>query len=62
MQDRIGARGTILAELGWREPPGEKLGCRVWRDSVKAGDNDYDMRQEVDLCRSMRAVVGWKPL
>ena len=61
MQDRIGFRGNIHAELLWREPSGDTPDWRVWRNSVTSNTKDEDVPREINLCRSMRAIVGFKP-
>lgn len=62
MKDRIGIRGNIRAELMWTEPLGEAPDWRVWRDCSRASNaGSQDNFNDANLCRSMRAFVGWKP-
>jgi len=60
MQDRIGFRSNMLAELMWTEPDGDTPDWRVWRNSLEPSHDDQVLTHDVDFCRSMRAIVGWK--
>ncbi|KZP25216.1 S-adenosyl-L-methionine-dependent methyltransferase [Athelia psychrophila] len=59
MRDRINARDVIRTQLHWEEPVDSVSDWRDWRDSViHSGDG-----QSTDnLCRNIRALVGWKPM
>jgi hypothetical protein len=63
MKDRIGIRGCIGAELMWAEPPGQPPNWRVWRNSLEMqhDDDESTLCEDVDLCRSIRGFVCWKP-
>jgi hypothetical protein len=61
MQDRIDFRSNMLAELMWTEPDGDTPDWRVWRNSLEPSYDDQGLFYDMDLCRSMRAIVGWKP-
>lgn len=65
MKDRIGIRGSITAELLWTRPTDDPPDWRVWRDTAEKHDDQYDTLldvDEVDLCRSLRGYVCWKPM
>ncbi|KAL0954511.1 hypothetical protein HGRIS_003478 [Hohenbuehelia grisea] len=70
MEDRIGMRGRIASQCGWKETPGDMPDWRVWRKKMDklAQQTNYtpSIRSSVsetpELCRSMRAFVGRKPL
>jgi len=64
MKDRIGIRGCIGAELMWSEPPGPLPDWRVWRDSLEMQREDDEFTlvdRDMDICRSIRGFVCWKP-
>lgn len=64
MADRIAMRGRIGLEFGWTEPL-PSPDWRVWRNRISPRrEESPDERfrpSSADLCRSLRAFVGWKP-
>lgn len=61
MKDRVGIRGSMHTQLMWTEPSGEAPDWRVWRDSSRVSTDEHqDNHDDANLCRSMRAFVGWK--
>ncbi|KAJ7475936.1 hypothetical protein FB451DRAFT_1245281 [Mycena latifolia] len=67
MADRISMRGRINSEFSWTEPD-PAPDWRVWRnrlssprDESSSRDEQPQPRSSTDLCRSLRAFVGWKP-
>ncbi|KAG6821297.1 hypothetical protein H0H93_000158 [Arthromyces matolae] len=64
MTDRIGMR-ALMSQLNWPEPPGQRPDWHVWRAKVPAEDRspfNSSIPAIPDLCRSIRAFIGWKPL
>ncbi|TFK33245.1 hypothetical protein BDQ12DRAFT_738933 [Crucibulum laeve] len=67
MQDRIGMRNHIFSHLSWEEPAGDNPDWRTWRGRLNSTDSAANdghplvMPEPGDLCRSIRAFVGWKP-
>ncbi|KAJ7126888.1 S-adenosyl-L-methionine-dependent methyltransferase [Mycena epipterygia] len=63
MADRISMRGRIVSEFNWTEPE-PSPDWRVWRNQISS-HCDEPLRESrpssPDLCRSLRAFVGWKP-
>ncbi|KAJ7707607.1 hypothetical protein B0H17DRAFT_1033226 [Mycena rosella] len=61
MADRMSIRGRISSEFGWTEPE-PSPDWRVWRNRLPSPrEESLGERQPSDLCRSLRAFVGWKP-
>ncbi|KAJ3824700.1 hypothetical protein F5878DRAFT_312394 [Lentinula raphanica] len=60
MTDRIGMRDSIMFELLWAEPAGERPDWRVWRNSLEIKSIEQP-DPAVDICRSIRGFVAWKP-
>ncbi|KAK7033191.1 Methyltransf-25 domain-containing protein [Favolaschia claudopus] len=63
MADRISMRGRVTSEFGWAEPEPQP-DWRIWRTrmSQHRGDSSEERSQVgPNLCRSLRAFVGWKP-
>ncbi|KAJ7104060.1 S-adenosyl-L-methionine-dependent methyltransferase [Mycena belliarum] len=64
MADRISMRGRITSEFGWAEPE-PAPDWRVWRSRLSSPRGEYGCEQpassKTNLCRSLRAFVGWKP-
>ncbi|KAJ7650178.1 hypothetical protein FB45DRAFT_887172 [Roridomyces roridus] len=61
MSDRIAMRGRIGSEFGWVEPDSTP-DWRVWRNRLPSQrDEAFQPPSSADLCRSLRAFVGWKP-
>ncbi|KAF7970068.1 hypothetical protein HWV62_25038 [Athelia sp. TMB] len=59
MRDRINARDVIRTQLHWEEPPDSVSEWRDWRHSVV---HTEEGQSTDDLCRNIRALVGWKPV
>ncbi|KAJ7158655.1 hypothetical protein C8R46DRAFT_396374 [Mycena filopes] len=66
MADRISMRGRVGSEFGWSEPE-PSPDWRVWRNRMSShreneslGERPRSSSSE-NLCRSLRAFVGWKP-
>ncbi|KAJ3744450.1 hypothetical protein DFH05DRAFT_1190394 [Lentinula detonsa] len=60
MTDRIGMRDSIMFELLWPEPAGERPDWRVWRNSLDI-KNVEEPEPAVDICRTIRGFVACKP-
>ncbi|KAJ7455356.1 hypothetical protein B0H11DRAFT_2067763 [Mycena galericulata] len=65
MADRIAMRGRIASEFSWTEPE-PAPDWRVWRNRISSrrdeSTGDRVRRpSSANLCRSLRAFVGWKP-
>ncbi|KAJ6576596.1 hypothetical protein DFH09DRAFT_1149810 [Mycena vulgaris] len=62
MADRISMRGRITSEFGLTEPE-PSPDWRVWRNRLSSPRDEPldEPRPSTNLCRSLRAFVGWKP-
>jgi len=64
MADRISMRGRVNSEFSWLEPE-PSPDWRIWRTrmSQRRGETlgEQPHPSPNDLCRSLRAFVGWKP-
>ncbi|KAJ7761879.1 hypothetical protein DFH07DRAFT_814409 [Mycena maculata] len=65
MADRISMRGRIASEFGWAEPDSSP-DWRVWRNCLSSQREEMlggrSRHPSANLCRSLRAFVGWKPV
>ncbi|KAG6813943.1 hypothetical protein H0H92_005197 [Tricholoma furcatifolium] len=66
MTDRIGMR-NLMSQLNWPEPPGQEPEWHVWRKKVQAIDDKkpnpiIPHNDTLDICRSMRGFIAFKPL
>ncbi|KAG5339804.1 hypothetical protein C0989_003484 [Termitomyces sp. Mn162] len=67
MTDRIGMR-TLMAQLNWAEPPGQRPDWHLWRAKVQQSNENKGSSDSLEyarnppaLCRSMRGFIGCKP-
>ncbi|KAJ6521313.1 hypothetical protein B0H19DRAFT_1204046 [Mycena capillaripes] len=64
MADRMSMRGRVTSEFGWPEPE-PSPDWRIWRNRMSSlrGETlgEQSRSSPTDLCRSLRAFVGWKP-
>jgi hypothetical protein len=65
MTDRISMRDHLIS-VAWPEAPGEQPDWRCWRSTLENNKSSADSlsvnpNDSQDLCRSIRAFVGWKP-
>ncbi|KAJ7227287.1 S-adenosyl-L-methionine-dependent methyltransferase [Mycena pura] len=63
MTDRMSMRGRVASEFGWPEPD-PSPSWRVWRHRMSSHRDEApsaSLRPGSELCRSLRAFVGWKP-
>ncbi|KAJ7773356.1 hypothetical protein B0H16DRAFT_1512087 [Mycena metata] len=65
MADRISMRGRVSSEFNWTEPDSSP-DWRVWRNRMSSHRDEAlggrPQPSSSDLCRSLRAFVGWKPV
>jgi len=72
MTDGMGIRMSLASQFGWTEPPGDPPAWQIWRTMVVKADlnegncsffNSPPSTTETapDVCRSIRAFVGFKP-
>ncbi|KAJ7067032.1 hypothetical protein C8F01DRAFT_1120047 [Mycena amicta] len=63
MADRMSMRSRVHSEFGWKQPE-QSPEARLWQNRMlhhREEANGAVPRSTAELCRSVRAFVGWKP-